>query len=203
MINEQGRVSDGLTTLVGGMDSGRSPALLKPDQCSYASNVSFRGGFAKTRPAFKRLSLTGAGATAFKAAKFQGAYWFVEDNDEGYIIAVADGKVYRISPPTSEGSAWGVEDVTNGAPLRSFADRVWMVQAKENPQKNYLIIQDGESLPHIYDPIDGGRYSDVANKEVPQGSGPMGFGHGRLWVAQGSNFLAGDIATLLSSNVSG
>jgi len=194
MIKDEGRVSDGLTALTGGMVSGRSPALLTPTQCSYAENISFRGGFAKTRPAFKRLEFVGDGATAFKAAKFQGAHWFVGDRDEGYIIAVAGGNVYKISPPVTAGSGWDVTDITTNAPLRDTADRVWMVQAKENSQKNYLVIQDGITVPHIHDPIEGNRYSDVANKEVPQGNGPMAYGHGRLWVAQGSNFLAGDIA---------
>ena len=193
MIKDDGLVSDGLTALTGGMVSGRSPALLTPTQCSYAENISFRGGFAKTRPAFKRLALTGDGATAFKAAKFQGSHWFVADRDEGYIIAVAGGRVYKISPPET-GTAWDVTDVTTSAPLRPQPDRVWMVQAKENSQKNYLVIQDGISVPHIHDPIGGNRYSDVANDEVPQGNGPMAYGHGRLWVAQGSNFMAGDIA---------
>jgi len=194
MIKDAGRVSDGLTALTGGMVSGRSPALLKPTQCSYASNISFRGGFAKTRPAFKRLDLTGDGASAFKAAKFQGAHWFVEDRDEGYLIAVAGGNVYQIRPPITDGAAWRVEDVTSGAPLRDTPERVWMVQAKENSQKNYLIIQDGMTAPFIYDTVNGNRYSDIDNDEVPQGSGPMAYGHGRLWVAQNSNFVAGDIA---------
>ena len=279
MIKDTGRVSDGLTALTGGMVSGRSPALLKPTQCSYASNISFRGGFAKTRPAFKRLDLVtgeaavgdvtvdasadkmtlaghslvtgdivllksgtapagltlgtlyyvsvssddfffhttlayatagtnkidittaGSGfsvyrdsAALFKAARFQGAQWFVEDRDEGYIIAVAGGNVYRIRPPETGGAGWRVEDVTSGSPLRDSPERVWMVQAKENSQKNYLIIQDGMSTPFIYDPINGNRYSDTTNDEVPSGTGPMAYGHGRLWVAKGSNFLAGDIA---------
>ena len=198
MINDRDRVSDGFTSLEGGMDSGKSPALLRPNECSYAKNVSFRGGFAKTRPSFKKVGLSGSAATAFTEKKFQGAQWFTTDGDEGYIIAVAGGFIYKIEPPAVDGNDWTVVDVTNGAALRSTPDRVWMVQAKENSIKNYLVIQDGMSVPTIYDPIGGTRASDVDNKEVPQGSGPMAYGHGRLWVAQGSNFLAGDIANSAS-----
>lgn len=194
MINDRDRISDGFTTLQGGMDSGKSPALLRPFECSYAENVSFRGGFAKTRPSFKKLTLSGDGASAFVAAKFQGAHWFTTDEDEGYIVAVAGGNIYKIAPPLVEGQSWVVTDETNGAALRSAPDRVWMVQAKENSLKNYLIIQDGISVPTIYDPIGGIRRSDIDSNEVPIGSGPMAYGHGRLWVAQGSNFTAGDIA---------
>ena len=194
MINDRDRISDGFTTLQGGMDSGKSPALLLPTECSYAENVSFRGGFPKTRPSFKKLVLSGAGASAFVAAKFQGAHWFTTDEDEGYIVAVAGGNIYKMVPPLVEGQSWVVTDETNGAALRRAPERVWMVQAKENSLKNYLIIQDGVSVPVIYDPIGGIRRSDIDSNEVPVGSGPMAYGHGRLWVAQGSNFVAGDIA---------
>ena len=193
MINDSGRLADGFTTLYGGMDSGRSPSTIAPQQCSHASNVSFRGGFAKTRPVFKRLKLTGTGAAAFVAGKFQGAEWFTENDDDGYIIAVASGYVYQIEPPrTSDG--WIVTDITNSARLSSDGNRVWMTQTKENQSKNYLIIQDGVHRPYIFDPVNGGRYSSATDNEVPIGTGPMAYGHGRLWVAQGSNFVAGDIA---------
>ena len=59
-----------------------------------------------------------------------------------------------------------------------------MVQCKENQVKNYLVIQDGVHNPFIYDPFNGSRYADAEKKEVPKGSGPMAFGHGRLWVAR-------------------
>jgi hypothetical protein len=194
MINDQNRVSDGFHALPGGMDSGKSPALLGPTQCSYAENVSFRGGYAKTRPAFKKLSFaSSAAATAFVEGKFQGAHWFTEDNDEGHIIAVSDGNVYKITPPPT-GSDWDVADETNSCPLSDWVEQVYFAQAKENPQKNYLIIQDGVNQPFIYDTINANRYSINADNEVPKGTGPMAYGHGRLWVAQGSNFVAGDIA---------
>ena len=195
MINDQNRVSDGFHALPGGMDSGKSPSLLGPTECSYSENVTFRGGYAKTRPAFKKLSLaTSSAATAFTGAKFQGATWFTENDDDGYIIAVADGNIYRIEPPAVEGGDWTVKDETNGCPLADWVDRVYFAQAKENPQKNYLIIQDGNTQPFIYDAFNANRYSSLDDKEVPRGTGPMAYGHGRLWVAQGSNFVAGDIA---------
>lgn len=194
MIADSGRLADGLTTLVGGMDSGRSPSTIGAQQCSYAKNTTFRGGFAKTRPVFRRLRLTGDGATQFLDDKFQGAQWFTDSDDSGYIIAVSGGNVYQLLPPRNV-NGWIVNDITNGAKLDEDCERVWMVQTKENQSKNYLVIQDGIHKPFIFDPSVGvGRYSDTANKEVPIGTGPMAFGHGRLWVAQGASFVAGDIA---------
>ena len=195
MINDQNRVSDGFHALPGGMDSGKSPALLGPTECSYSENVSFRGGYAKTRPSYKKLNLaSSSAATAFVGAKFQGATWFTEDDNEGYIIAVAGGNVYKIEPPLVEGNDWTVEDATNSCPLADWVEQVYFAQAKENPLKNYLIIQDGVNQPFIYDTVGANRYSSVNDKEVPKGTGPMAYGHGRLWVAQGSNFVAGEIA---------
>ena len=143
MINDQNRVSDGFHALPGGMDSGKSPALLGPTECSYAENISFRGGYAKTRPSFSKLTLeASSAATAFVEAKFQGAHWFTEDADEGYMVAVADGLIYTIEPPLIDGAGWTVIDVTNGAPLSEVPEQVYFAQAKENPLKNYLIIRN-------------------------------------------------------------
>ena len=61
MIADRGRLSDGFTTLVSGMDSGRkTPSSINSNQCSYSENITFRGGFAKTRPSFKRLKVKDA-----------------------------------------------------------------------------------------------------------------------------------------------
>ena len=54
-IVDKGRIVDGITSIEGGMDSGRSPSVINKNQCAYAGNVSFRGGYAKTRPTFRRI----------------------------------------------------------------------------------------------------------------------------------------------------
>ena len=48
------RVFDGFLTLEGGVDSGRAPVLLQPNQISWAINVSLRGGQPQTRPTFTK-----------------------------------------------------------------------------------------------------------------------------------------------------
>jgi hypothetical protein len=53
----------------------------------------------------------------------------------------------------------------------------------------FFIIQDGSSAPVI---LDGGSARLANANEIPAG-GPMAFGLGRLWVARGREFLAGDI----------
>ena len=115
-IYERGRKSDGVISMEGGMDGGLSPSLIKKNQCAYAENTTFRGGYAKTRPAFRNVPLDGgADATAMLAAKFQGAGHYDESGYQ-HIIVVAGGNVYKVSPPAS-GEVWTVTDITGTAIL--------------------------------------------------------------------------------------
>lgn len=74
-------------------------------------------------------------------------------------------------------------DVNPSTPLQ-----VWMEQAEK-----WLIIQDGISLPIIFDGAVARRSRSVA-LEVPPGK-QMAYGGGRLWVAgvDGVSFMAGDM----------
>ena len=196
-IRDTGRMSDGVMSLPGGMDSGRSPSLLPKTQVAYAGNVAFRGGYPETRPSFKRVQLTdGTDEDAFTPARFQGAGYFEKDSSNQHLIAVAGGNVYRITP--GSGVPWSVTDITNSVSLSATRERTHMIQANDlvsGTAKSYFIIQDGSNAPFIWDGVSdtSGRVSDTASDEVPIGSGPMAFGNGRLWVAQGREYVAGDI----------
>jgi hypothetical protein len=182
-ITDRGRMADGITVLNGGMDSGRAPSMLSTNQCAYAGNVTFRGGYAKTRPGFKRVSLaTSAAATAFSGGRFQGATHF--DYSTGQLVAMVGGNSYKLTPPSS-GSDWDVTDITNTKTMSVSRERVHYCQVE-----GYLICQDGTRLPLIWD---GSSMDRSSGDQVPIGTGPMAYGQGRLWVAQGRNFVAGDI----------
>ena len=190
-IVDRGRLVDGITALDGGMDSGRSPSMIAPNQVQYAGNVAFRGGFAKTRPAYKRINVTGFSTAA--ADKFQGCGYF--DYSDGQIIFVAGGNPYKIETPSS-GTDWACSDITNSKTLSSTRDRVHMVQAENKigggSATSHMIVQDGTSSPFIWDGSSASYASDTTNS-VPTGTGPMAFGHGRLWVAQGRSYVGSDI----------
>lgn len=62
--------------------------------------------------------------------------------------------------------------------------QVWMEQAED-----FLIIQDGQAKPVIYN---GSEARRAADDEVPTGT-VMAYGLGRLWVARGREFIASDI----------
>lgn len=168
------------------MDAGRSPALIEKTQVPYAENVTFRGGFAKTRPAFRKLAFaSSSAATALLAARFQGAQYYEESSSHRYFIVVAGGNMYKLAAPAS-GEEWVVTDITNSLTIDASAQRVYMVQADK-----YIVLQDGTNTPIIWSHDVAARVA--GSDEVPQGSGPMAFGNGRLWVAKGRKFYAGDI----------
>lgn len=186
MINDRGRLADGIMSLNGGMDAGRSPAIIEKTQAPYAENVTFRGGFAKTRPAFRKLAFaSSSAATALLAARFQGAQYYEESSSHRYFIVVAGGNMYKLAAPAS-GEEWAVTDITNSLTIDASAQRVYMVQADK-----YIVLQDGTNPPIIWAHDVTARVA--GSDEVPQGSGPMAFGNGRLWVAKGRKFYAGDI----------
>ena len=55
MIVDKNRIFDGWLSLEGGVDAGRAPDTLAPNQAESAINMSFRGGSATTRPGFRKL----------------------------------------------------------------------------------------------------------------------------------------------------
>jgi hypothetical protein len=71
-------------------------------------------------------------------------------------------------------------------PNSDVLSRAWMKQAEQ-----FVIIQDGQSRAIIFDGSKTFR-SDVTKFQVPTGTA-MAYGQGRLWVAQGHEFVAGDI----------
>lgn len=192
-IVDKGRLVDGITALDGGMDSGRSPSTIAPNQCAFAGNVTFRGGFAETRPGFKRVQLAASSAaTALTGGKFQGAGHF--DYSTGQLIVVVGGNTYTITPP-STGTSWSVADITDSNTMSTTRERVHMVQVEDNVEgtkKSWVIIQDGATSPFLWDGSASSKASDVSAR-VPIGTGPMAYGQGRLWVAQGNSYVASDI----------
>lgn len=190
MISDKGRIGDGFASLEGGMDGGRSPSLISSNQCSHAGNVTFRGGFARNRPEMRRCQIaSSAAAVAMLAGRFQGSGNYEDPlTGAGHLIVVSSGRIYKLTPP-SAGLSWAVIDITGSGLLSAVRERVHMVQADK-----YLVIQDGSSRPFIWDSTQtSGRPSTAALDEVPVGTGPMAYGNGRLWVAKGRGFVAGDI----------
>jgi len=193
-VIDQQRISDGFLTLERGIDAGKSPNLLPRNQASFAVNATMRGGYVKTRPAFNNIPLVftadeQADAEAmqsnFKTGKFQGSYTYQYGN-KTFLICGVGGYIYRVDPKNGE-----VVDITpkknNAADINPPDIPYFFFQQAEE----YLVIQDGISLPIIFNGASS-RRSDLKINEVPVGTA-MSYGNGRLWVARGREFVAGDI----------
>ena len=151
-VIDQQRISDGFLTLERGIDAGKAPNLLPRNQASFGVNVTMRGGYVKTRPAFNNIPLdftayeqseAEAMQTNFKTGKFQGAYNY-HYGDKSFIVCAVGGYIYRIDPRNGEvlditpKKSAGVADI-NPPDIPTF----FFQQAEE-----YLVIQD-LSLIHI------------------------------------------------------
>jgi len=85
---------DGQRTLEGGMNSGRDPTLLSPQECSYSNNVTFRGGFPSNRQIFQKRTLIDVNnLLSFITGLFQGAAIYDIDDGQEYIMAMVGGFV--------------------------------------------------------------------------------------------------------------
>ena len=158
--------------------------MIRDDQVSWGVNVTTRGGEISQRPGFRQIKLSGNALSAMVRGHFQGAAFFEDAGGRGYLIASSGGSTYRIR---LSGNSADVIDITPAGDKNSDQSPIVYHQQAETA----LIVQDGVSLPLIYDGANS-RRADA--DEVPIGSGPMAYGMGRLWVARGYEYVAGDIS---------
>lgn len=118
----------------------------------------------------------------FSNGLFQGAGTYIDDHRNGFLMASVSGRIFTISLID-----FSVRDLTiPGNPSDAFAPHAWFQQAEST-----TVVQNKIDAPFLWNGISA-RRSDV-NTEVPVG-GPMAYGGGRLWVAQGNLFYGGDLA---------
>jgi hypothetical protein len=178
---------DGQRTLQGGMNSGRSPVLLGPEECSYATNVTFRGGYPTNRPKFIQVQVADAAgfpghAAAFATQIFQGAAVYDLDDGNEVIMSMTSGILTQLN---IAGPGLTVQEVYNDGKNNPTAPQCWFCQAEE-----YFVIQDGSATPLIMQGLSTIRRAQTT--EVPVGTA-MAYGQGRLWLAQGRQVVAGDL----------
>lgn len=181
------RRSDGYLSSEGGIDSGRTPNLLAPNQWAFAINATCRGGWWSPRPGYRKITLDfGGDATlqaAFEDGLFQVAGDYNQDDGSGALINMAGGKVFRIS--LTGNYTFPVQDISiSGDPNPANIDQAWCCQGE-----NYFIIQDGISKAFIYN---GASSRRALPNEIPTAN-QIVYYMGRLWVARGREYLGGDI----------
>lgn len=186
-IQDTARQYDGWMSLEGGIDSGHVPTILKPNQCAWAVNTTFRGGYAQPRPGFKKHTLSLAAQfgndaalkAQFEDGFFQGASSYVTDDGRVFLVAAVSGSVFTLDLQ----NAFRVSSIYNG--FNPNKSHVYFQQAER-----YLVGQDTQSAPMLFDGATA-RASNISD-EVPTG-GPMAYGRGRLWVASRNTYTGGDL----------
>ena len=140
---------DEISTFEAGMDSGTDPELLPKNQLSFAINATVRGGYVKTRPPYSKTHLNvawpdEATQEAFEQGLFQGAGYYNPDTGSQSLFASVAGRLYQFQ---ITGNSVAVADKTiTGDPNPEAVTQAWLWQSE-----NFLIVNDGQSLPVIFD----------------------------------------------------
>lgn len=140
------RITTGQLAFDGGVDSGRVPTLaskenpygLKSNQLAWLINATVRDGGISHRPGYQYLT------TLPIVAKFQDAILYEAQGEFPYIVTQIGGRTFRtivtVEPAVTD------EITIPGDPNPPDIDQGWTVNAEE-----FLVIQDGQSLPLFWD----------------------------------------------------
>jgi len=95
-------LEDGFSTLDSGVDTGVFPTLLKKNQASRATNVTFRGGYPTNRPPYNHLPYNFGGNTLVQNrvlnGVFQGGGYYQPDLGNEQAIAQISGRLFLFTP---------------------------------------------------------------------------------------------------------
>lgn len=195
----------GFNVITRGVNTALNPEAVAPDQLSWMVNGTTRNGYPQCRPGWSNVPLRfldengdtdAAVKAAFEDGRWQESSAYTDFRGANFIIASISGRIFRIDLGTLQ-----VIDLstTSGESNPDNQDQVWMVRAEE-----FLIIQDGSSIPLIFNGVTLRRsrpssMSELA--EVPVGS-VMAYNKGRLWVTlpDKKSFVAGDLAYSLTQS---
>lgn len=200
----KGQVEDGSFNFASGADGGQLPDLIDNSSYEEGDNVICRGSGVSTRFPIRDMAIsfenvdqwyeddgsfggaTGGNAQAafdWTNGLFQEASYYSLGPGREYLMASIGGRLMRITP--SETSA-SVFDIALERRNRNTIPINYHLQADK-----YLLVQDGESLPIIYDGAIARRADPLT--EIPTGL-MMGTGMGRIvLVGKDGSITFGDI----------
>lgn len=191
MEGERKRITDGFATLERGCHEGKNPSLLAASQVARAINATFRGGLWTCRPAFTRFPLNFANAEQaawFREHNVQGRFIYRSALGKSFLIYSVGGRIFRVD--ADRPNATNVLELTADDLNPANRPRAWMEQAS-----HYLVIQDGQSKPFIFNGSTLRRSAlGQPSYEVPVGTA-MTYGLGRLVVVRPHrrSYVVGDI----------
>lgn len=205
MILRANQLVDGQVSFERGVDTYAAPVRVPRNQLTLLVNSTTRQDFVGTRPGWTQGPLTFPGTPSpqapFTTGLFQGFQGYRPDTGPSHLVFSISGRIFRVNALTD----WSVQElVWSGGVRPTNRPQAWFEQAE-----CFLVIQDGQSVPLIYDGASI-RLSDVLGAggtdadgtplyEVPVGS-VMAYSQGRLWVVSAGRgqpfnetaFVAGD-----------
>jgi len=142
-------VYDSVSLFQEGMNSGSDPLLIPKNQLSFASNATVRKGFIANRPAYSKSHLnisypSDEVQTAIEQGLFQGAGYYQPDSGNQSLFAQIGGRLFQFV--VSDNDITVAEQTVSGDPNPAAATQAWMWQSE-----NYMIVNDGQSLPVFFD----------------------------------------------------
>lgn len=147
-LEDQGWI-DAITTFEKGINSNTSPLLLPNDQLSFAINTTVRNGYATHRPVLNKIAITfpdAATQTAIETGNFQGGNYYQPQTGLETLVSQIRGRLFQFTPAATGGTATVREVTIPGDPNPATAQQAWMWQSEQ-----FLIINDGQSLPVFFD----------------------------------------------------
>lgn len=172
----------------GGVHSGLPPYLLAPNQLAFAINVTNRGGYASTRPAWlkRTLNYVDEDVLVNLRSNFQGAAFYrAIGNNPSCMLASVGGRLFRFRV---QNITVTVDDIT---PDRNDPNQpqVWMAQGQD-----FMVINDGQSNPWFYDGASARRSGGYAQQELPPGR-MVHYVNGRfvMVLPDGISYIASDL----------
>lgn len=176
-IADGNRIYDGWMSLEGGVDAGRAPTLLEPNMAYSSENIVFRGGHPMPRPGWRKLTenfrnpdhcytLDGdnspdlhvegqEASTAYMHGRFQGAIGYSPHKGEDCLMAMINGRLFKIVPRVSESVVTEIELDYRNTVNRPVA---YMLQADK-----WLIVQDGQASAILYDGATAKRSNETSS----------------------------------------
>lgn len=146
---------DSVSTFENGMDSLTNPLLLDRKTLAFANNCTVRGGFVTDRPPYSKSHLTYVWPsdevqTAVEEGLFQGSAYYQPDSGDQSLIASISGRLFQF---TIAANIVTVREITiPGDPNPASGTQAWIWQAE-----NYIIVNDGISLPIFFDGVSSRR----------------------------------------------
>lgn len=127
--------------------------------------------------------------TGFEDSMFQGACYYKPPGlgTTGQIALMVAGRLFLVTPGQFESYAGRISSpAVDGGRNNPLLPQAWMIQAEM-----FLLVQDGQAAPIIHDGSTAKRSASLGTG-IPVGK-QMAYVFGRLWVANGREYVASDI----------